>query len=460
MKMNLKKFMSILLIITMLITAGCSTTSETTDSNNDTNSNNTTEDAKPKEQVTLRLWGGVPAENGFQTVMDNFNEEFKDKNIQIEYTRYVNDDAGNLQLETALLADDAVDIYFTYGPDRRVKRAESGFALDLTDLMERDNYDIVGKMGEIVKNNYVNGAPFSLPTTVTSACMLVNKDMFDEAGIPLPTDWTWDEYLEISKKLSSGEGQSRVYGSFLDNNWLPGITVRAMNSIGDDAYYKEGGLESNFDHPAFAKALNVATTMMHVDKSTPLYSDVITQEFTPYSMFLNEQVAIVGNEWITRYIKDTETYPHDFVTAAVPFPSLNKEDEYYTQGGAADDIMINSESNHIDEAWEFVKWYADGGMLPVAEFGRFPLNVDIRAEDTMGLFLDGVEHLFDLDSMSKYYFANDLNYYSQSIQTNTPEIAQIISEEVEAAYMGQKTADEALAEMKTRSDKLITESLE
>ncbi|MDR2785045.1 MAG: hypothetical protein LBB83_03930, partial [Treponema sp.] len=62
---------------------------------------------------TVKVWGGVPAENGPQAAVDAFNAEFKNKGIQAEYTRFVTDDNGNLKLETTLLSGDGVDVYMT-----------------------------------------------------------------------------------------------------------------------------------------------------------------------------------------------------------------------------------------------------------------------------------------------------------------------------------------------------------
>ena len=72
-------------------------------------------DTTPKETITLKMWGGVQGEYGYDQMVENFNKEFKDKGIQIEYTRYVNDDDGNLQLETYLMGGNDIDIYMGYG---------------------------------------------------------------------------------------------------------------------------------------------------------------------------------------------------------------------------------------------------------------------------------------------------------------------------------------------------------
>ena len=108
--------------------------------------------AEPGKTVTLRMWGGVPAEAGPQQVCDNFNELYKDKGIQVEYERFVNDDTGNLKLETNLLSGTGVDIYMTYTPDVLAKRAGGNMALDLSELMARDGFDLTTYFGTMAES--------------------------------------------------------------------------------------------------------------------------------------------------------------------------------------------------------------------------------------------------------------------------------------------------------------------
>src|SRR5690242_4624747 len=55
---------------------------------------------KPAQTVALKIWGGVPAENGPDKVCENFTKEFESKGIKATYERFVNDDNGNLKLDT------------------------------------------------------------------------------------------------------------------------------------------------------------------------------------------------------------------------------------------------------------------------------------------------------------------------------------------------------------------------
>ena len=51
--------------------------------------------------VVLHWWGTFPEDKGPTQVVEAFNKI--DPNVQVEYTRYVNDDAGNTKLDMTLI---------------------------------------------------------------------------------------------------------------------------------------------------------------------------------------------------------------------------------------------------------------------------------------------------------------------------------------------------------------------
>lgn len=412
----------------------------------------------PAETVTIRFWGGIQPEMGPDRVVENFNAAFADKGIQVEYERYVNDDQGNLKLETSLLAGNEVDVFVSYGNERLQKRVEAGMALNLTELMERDGFDYPGLFGESVEGMYINGSPYSISTVLSKGSLLVNKDMFDAAGIELPTSWTFEEFREVCAQLTSGEGQDKVYGMFwntqqnISEYWL----CLAKQSLGGDAVYKDGNdSETNFDNPIVqASAQLVYDTMQ--DGSAPTHVDSVTQQLTMESMFLNGRAAMVVGNWIIRNVKDTTEYPHDFVTAYVPYPVVNESEANYLYGNLGDHVLINPKSDNIDAAWEFLKWYSTEGMLPMASGGRIPLSTTISSDDISAEFFTGYEHLIDVDTAVQTLFSSaDDKLATATVTTSLSEITAVLNEEVEAYFTGTKTLEVAFADAKQRADALL-----
>lgn len=402
------------------------------------------------------MWGGVPAEAGPQKVCDNFNELYKDKGIQVEYERFVNDDTGNLKLETNLLSGTGVDLYMTYTTDVLVKRASGNMALDLSQLMERDGFELTNYFGSMAEAYYVDGKPYSIPTKLDKYGIVINKDMFDAAGIPVPTEWTFEEFREIAKTLTHGEGQDKVYGMFWnsqqDLTYLFQYLVAQTNG-GDPMYLSE--TESSFQDPVVLKTVELLNNMMNVDMTSPTHTDSMTQKLSQEGMFLTGKSAMTVGPWIVRSIKDTATYPHDFTTAFAPYPVVEEGKRNYTQGGYGDHLCINPKSEHVEEAWEFAKWYATEGMLPVVEGGRVPASNTYDAEEVTKAFLSGAEDHMDSESTMAVLIAPADNYAVPSITNHAAEVKKVAVEELEKIFIGQQTVEEGMAAAKERADEIL-----
>ena len=414
------------------------------------------ESAKDEDIVTLRFWGGVPPEAGPQASVDLFNEQYADKGIRVEYERFVNDDTGNLKLETNLLSGDGVDLYMTYTTDILAKRADGNMALDLSELIERDGFDLTQYGGSLMESYYINGKPYCVPTKLDQYGIVLNKDMFDAAGIPIPTEWTFDEFREVAKKLTHGEGQDKVYGMFWnsqqDLTYILSYLVAQTNG-GDPMYLSE--TESAFTDPVVLAAVELIYNMMNVDGSSPTHADSVTQKLSQEGVFLAGKSAMTIGPWMVRSIKDLDNYPHDFVTAFAPYPVYAEGQRNFTQGGYGDMLCINPKSEHIEEAWEFIKWYATEGMLPVVEGGRVPCFNTYDPAEVTAAFLKGGEELLDSETTMTVLINPADNYAAPSITNHSAEIKRVFTEEMETILLGDETPAEGMAKAKERADAIL-----
>ena len=66
---------------------------------------------------------------------------------------------------------------------------------------------------------------YGLPFRNDYYLLYYNKTLFDQAGVEYPkNDMTWDEYRELAKKMTSGEGNDKIYGGYC-HTW-PGSLYR------------------------------------------------------------------------------------------------------------------------------------------------------------------------------------------------------------------------------------------
>lgn len=418
-----------------------------------------------KKPVTLRVWAGIQPEYGYDEMIKNFNEQFKDQGIQAEYVRYVNNGDGNLQLETYLMSGGDIDVFISYGGTGRLyPRIESGLVMPLDDLMAQVGFDIEGEMGagNVQYYNY-NGKFYAIPTKYENiAWIFANVDMFKAAGVELPTHgWTYAQFREACKKLTHGEGQDKVYGM----NWFFSGSITNpeaifFSTLGKHSKYKDdAGTETNFDAPAWNAGLQLAVDTMLNDKTAITYEQTVGDKLRLANTFLEGKCAMQTGISQIRLIKDTKTYPHDFVTAIIPGPVPTEKDlEYWDHAkvsGAGDLICIASKTEHPEECAKFVKWYIEGGMAPLAKGGRIPLWPGVSKDDVVKSFEEGAEGVFDIDSIRNYLSIRTSLGEKGPTPLVDSQIGTVLKEEETEAYYGNKSVSDALRDAKSRSDALL-----
>jgi len=414
----------------------------------------------PAQVFTVKVWGGVPAENGPQAAVNAFNAEFKSKGIQAEYTRFVNDNNGNLQLETNLLSGNSVDVYMNYTQAVLTKRVDSNMALDQGPLITRDKFDIAGFGEANLAQWYINGKLYGFPTTNNGAafCTMINKDMFDAAGIPIPTKWTYSQFRDIAKKLTKGDGANKVYGAFFNTNQFIGAPLFHGLSLKPDWQYGPNNKSSRYNQePAVKESIQFAVNVMNVDKSAPTHADTVSQKLTQEGMFLSGRAAMTFGAWIVRNVKDTTNFPHTFVTAFAPYPVSDIYPAISNPGGVGDVMAINPKSKNIDACWEYIKWYSTKGIVAMAAGGRLGLYKGLDQKALTDAFLKGAEKLLDPATTQSAYIAPRPNIAYPTITYKAPELDQIWQETLEAIYNGKMTIDAGLADCQARADKVLAQ---
>lgn len=349
------------------------------------------------DPIKLTLWGGVPPESGPQEVVDNWNKENPD--IQLEYVRFVNDDAGNLKLDTALMSNQPVDMYVNYDYSLYEKRIKAGNALDLSTFSD---YSVDEKMGEGADFWKADGKYYGVPTSKGPSLVWLNKDMLDAKGLPVPTEWDLDEFREYAAKLKGdnvwGLAQSDYYFTVPINGSMRKQSLQLTKPDGTSA----------FDNPYTVKTLQVYLDMMFKDKSLMPHTEQITSKPALDQMFVKGETAMLfSTNQVFRTTNNIAEFPRTFKVAAAPAPRVTKDQtDYINAGGMGDVISINPRTKNPEAAWKFIKWYADGGMLPMAAGGRVPASKDFPIDEAVALMFKGVEDTYDLDSIKRVIFGD------------------------------------------------------
>lgn len=423
------------------------------------------------QTVTLRFYGGVQPEYGYDQLCETFNEEYKDKGVQVEYVRYVNNTDGNLQLDIYLQGGGEVDVFMGYGGRSALnKRVEAGMVLDMSDYLKAYDFDLVKELGEINMQNYTydNGECYGFPTKYENGSwLLINADMFQAAGVPIPYDgWTYSEFLDTLEKLTHGEGQDKVYGLCweFNENWASheGLLGSVLNPY--TKYKDESAKEVNFDHDVWRQGLEVVKTTLDNGWAVSM-EDEFSENIKCANFFMEEKCAVSLCIAMVRLTMDQENYPHDFTTALVPGPvpdgDLYKDELYRTHSlrtGAGDLICVAAKTPYPDAAFEFALWYLTGGMAPVAKGGRIPLWTGFDKDAVVAMIKENAGDSIEETSLRKYLSIDNTLGVKQVLSGIDSEIGSIYKEEVQAMAYGRQTVDETIEHLVSRCNKQLSEA--
>lgn len=396
--------------------------------------------------IVLEFWGGEPEESGPGDLVAAFNESQPD--IQARYTRYVNDDTGNTQLDTALQGGTPIDVYQSYGIPRTSQRIQAGAALDLTPYIEADQ-EISDWLGTISAFTYED-TYYSLPTVKDLTLMIVNQQLIEDAGVTLPESWTIDEFRELAKELTG----DFAYGTYAP----PDI---ATQLLGPNRWYKEGATESNFDDPAFRQNLELHRGMIDDGSAFP-WTDVLARNLRVYqqNLFLTGQVALwPSGSWVLRYVNDTEEFPHDFVTTFTSVPVPADATDPWDLGTIDNNILINPTTEYPDAAWEFLRFRLVDGAYTYLKAGKEPAFPGTPVEDVVaGILGENREELYDVEAYTRLISQTDVRIPTDTITVASAQIQQIYQQESDRYLIGEVELDECLASIKEQADQAIAEA--
>jgi len=143
-------------------------------------------------------------------------------------SRYAATETGYRERLFASLARGAPPAAFLIDPADVPALVDGGRVLDLTPYLSRVGVD-AGSFDATVRSVFRRGnAMYALPRGYSPVVLAYNKDLFDRAGVPYPTDdWTWDDFLRLAHQLTrdlDGDGLVDQWGTQVERAaaaWLP-----------------------------------------------------------------------------------------------------------------------------------------------------------------------------------------------------------------------------------------------
>ena len=301
----------------------------------------------PKSDVqatlTISNWGDPQDKAVYDEVAARFQERYPNVEVKNNFTpittwsEYVN------KLVTQIAGGQAPDVInmglegVQMGLDKDLFASLQGYVDNDPDAPDLES-DIDSRLVEPFQQD---GDTYLVPSTWNTMLMYYNTRMFAEAGIARPSDdWTWDDFLEISKKLTNGEGVSKKYGfgiPYFNFGLTPWFYSNGTSEMNEDL------TEPQLDDPKMVETVEWVRDLVteHGVAPQPKGAD-------PYQLFPAGQVAMTGaGHWVVPQFEKAGFKDYD----VLPWPQNAEQATVY---GAAGFGMYRG-TQQPDLAWEFIK---------------------------------------------------------------------------------------------------------
>jgi len=369
--------------ITTLLT-GCGTKAVTDQSS----TGSTT--SKPAEPVTIKVayWASAGGESdAFDALVTKFETANPDIKVLKEGGEFKD---FYTKLETRIAGNDVPDVtrlqYQAVG-----RYSSNGVLRDITKELPADyGTDFLPSLWSAVT---YKDAVYAVPQHTDTLAVYYNKTYFEKLGITAPTKledaWTWDEFLDISKRLKDEAGAK--YGFVY--NWTKGNSYRWLPIL----FQKGGALLSDdlstslIDSPEALEALKLSKRFFD-EKLVPAGTSVKGTEDINNIFATGTAGMIINGNWLaSNYDKSMTNY-----TYGVTYMPRDK--------AAASDMGGNSlavlkKAEHPEQALKFIEFMtsqesmtyfvSNGGFLPARKsITADKLTYSVKQPDIMKVFIE------------------------------------------------------------------------
>ena len=350
-------------VMGMGLLTGCGSTADSSTTNNSAATESKTEGSAAASNedlsgtITFAIWDNNL--NDFiesNDMVGKFQEKYPDIDIEIEKIKDDSEYWNAMKMRAS--ANQLPDVMFN--KPFTLSRFKD-YLIDLSDLDATRNNELAAGYG-------LDGKILGIPMTAGYEYVYYWKDMFEEAGVEVPT--TWDQLKEVSRTLQD------YYGK--DNPDFMAIALGAKDEWPDYPFMEfmpalEGGNGQNWndmaktDAPfaadtdiakAYQKAYDLFTSGVFGKDPLGLGSDQAT------ALFAQKQAAITAlGDWGLQNIQNgTDDYSQ---LGTFYLPARNTESDPFRVIVQGDSFMgITTHSKNPEAAKAFVEWFYSDAWYP------------------------------------------------------------------------------------------------
>lgn len=410
-----------------------------------------------KEIITL---GWLWPDDSMKSRVINFNKSNDKYKITIvDYSQYETEDdwdAGLKKLNSDIASGNAPDIVVSSDHSVIQNYASKGMFMDLIPLIEADaEIELEDIFPNIREATSIDGKMYEMIPSFTVQTLLVRTDMLDGR-----THWNFKEMMDFEKSLPEG---TLMMPATPREDFLYQIFAVSGNRFIDP---KSGKCSFNTDE--FKNILEYAKGLP--EGSEDYYEQLESSGiWDNYDDLWRSKRAVLFSYNLSS-LREYNNMLHAYFDAPVTFIGFPCEEGNGSALCFTSAYGISSKCKNPEAAWDFLRYYYTQDYLKSSEFWGFPAS--IKAFDEAALNAQKKE---DPNNAYWYYSVYDPNggvdpitaeecervkqfiMTVDTVEGSLDDVTDIIDEETQAYYSGQKSLDEVVQVIQSRATVFMNE---
>jgi multiple sugar transport system substrate-binding protein len=416
-------------------------------------------------EISFMGWGGVGEDEGVRAAIEVFEEETPDITVSWIHTpenyaeKFLANVAAGTPPDTAFVGS---DVYRTYVRDELL--------LDITDQIELD--DLVGADDYFIQpQEYerctVDDRWYGIGSCWVAPHIYYNADLFEAEGIEPPSNdpaeaWTWDQFVEAGRAFTKDVNGNHPGDSGFDienvDTWgihwnYPTLTVNASAvNINGANWIDPETLMIDLDTPEGIEAIQKLADLMLVDQVMPKSSAFEGLGMTNTQMLETGKLAMaIEGSWALDWMKNMNATLGTAVLPQMSQVATNMQAHLHS---------AMSGSEHPDAAWQWVRFLATPFyQLQFCRTGLWlPSQTALMTEEGLTEWIGEGVHPPDYAKIATEY----LPEYGKVLYLpiGYPRASSILNPALDAIWIGDMTAEEALSQAVPEANAILAEELD
>ncbi|WP_208591244.1 extracellular solute-binding protein [Gracilibacillus suaedae] len=443
-----KKICWFMLILILLVVAGCgpsdSTNTEGTadDATGETDKENSSENAESDgDQTTLTLWHieTGPSKESIEEAVERF--EKNNPNVSVDVSQQENDPYKS-QLSVAMGGGNPPDVFHSWGGGWLKQFVDSDQVMNITDSVDESLYNEAA-----LSVSTFDGKVYGAPVSMDVVPVFYNKDIFEEYGLEEPE--TYNDLLEIVETLTDNDitpfalaNQTKWTGSF----YLMYLAERIGGpELFNEAFERTG---RNFDDTAYVEAGKKVQELVEMGAFPEGVNGMNYDTGQSRQMLYTESAAMMTmGGWLVNNVRDEMPEFEDKLGFFL-FPSIEGGDgeKNHVVGGVSPVFSVAQQTEHSELAAELVN-----------ELASLETATDMSNNAGSISAVNGVEYEDPyIKEMSEVLESSQAmqTYYDQTLP---PELAQVHLDTTQALFGLSMEPEQAMAEVEATAKEVLKE---